>query len=288
MVTAIRMLLLIGFLTAVELRAADAGKRPDGGKTSSSALAAKRRSEVIRPDALNVRYGEKRPELTSHDPASDRLLDVYLPRPPKPETGYPCVMFIHGGGFIGGSKRSRGRLNSVCVKMLEHGIAVVSINYYLVRKYAKSKTRDKYKEVRVAAEDAELAMKWIVDHAGEYGFDLERFAVCGSSAGARTCFELAYVRTPKAPKIRAVIDLWGMMADPGMIRAGTPPSLIIHGDQDKVNNISHAYAIKRRLDQLKIPNRMIVMKGRGHSQTGEVSKKYMKDIFEFLHRYWDN
>ena len=285
MVTAIRMLLLIGFLTAVNLYADDTGKQPDGVK---NAAAAKRRREVIRPDALNVRYGEKRPELTVRDPASDRLLDVYLPKTPKPKTGYPCVMFIHGGGFKSGSKRSRGGINSVCVKMLEHGIAVVSINYYLVRKYAKSKTRDKFKEVRVAAEDAELAMKWIVDHADQYGFDLERFAVCGSSAGARTCFELAYVRSPKAPKIRAVIDLWGIMADPGMIRPGRAPALIIHGDRDRTCDISDAYAIKRRLDHLKIPNRMIVMKGRGHSQIGEVSKKYMKDIFEFLHRYWDN
>ena len=279
----IRILLLIGFLTVVDLYAA-------GGRAerNSDGASAKPRREVVRPDAANVRYAPKRPELVARDPASDRLLDVYLPKTPRPTSGYPCVMFIHGGGFKSGSKRSRSGLNSVCVKLLEHGIAVVSINYYLVRKYAKSKTRDKYKEVRVAAEDAELAMKWIVDHADKYGFDLERFAVCGSSAGARTCFELAYVRTPTAPKIRAVIDLWGMMVDPGMIRAGTPPSLIIHGDKDKVNYISHAYAIKRRLDQLKIPNRMIVMKGKGHSQTTEVSKKYMKDIFEFLHRYWDN
>ena len=267
-----RILLLIGFLSAADLFAA---------------AAAKRNRETVRPDAANIRYAEKRPELTVHDPACDRLLDVYLPRTEKPQSGYPCVMFIHGGGFKSGSKRSGGRLNSVCVKLLENGIAVVSINYYLVRKYAKSKTRDRLKEVRVAAEDAELAMKWIADHADRYGFDLERFAVCGSSAGARTCFELAYVRTSRPPKIRAVIDLWGMMVDPGMIRPGTPPSLIIHGDKDKVNDISHAYAVKRRLDRLKIPNRMIVMKGRGHSQTAEVSKKYMKDIFEFLREAWE-
>ena len=280
-----RLLLVIGFLVTAELYAAETGGRAE---RSSGSAPAKRRREGVRPDAANIRYAPKRAELTAKDPSSDRLLDVYLPKTPKPASGYPCVMFIHGGGFKSGNKRSRGGLNSVCVKLLDHGIAVVSINYYLVRKYSKTKTRDKYKEVRVAAEDAELAMKWIVDHAEEYGFDLERFAVCGSSAGARTCFELAYVRPPTAPKIRAVIDLWGMMVDPGMIRAGTPPSLIIHGDKDKVNNISHAYAVKRRLDQLKIPNRMIVMKGKGHSQTTEVSKKYMKDIFEFLRKYWEN
>ena len=267
----IRILFVIGFLTVADSYAAPAKPR-----------------RIVRPDAADIRYAKKRPELVAGDSASDRLLDVYLPKTPKPKTGYPCVMFIHGGGFKSGSKRSRGRLNSVCLKLLENGIAVVSINYYLVRKYSKSQTRDRYKEVRAAAEDAELAMKWIADHADRYGFDLERFAVCGSSAGARTCFELAYVRPPTTPKIRAVIDLWGMMADPGMIRAGTPPSLIIHGDKDKVNNISHAYAIKRRLDQLKIPNRMIVMKGKGHSQTTEVSKKYMKDVIAFLRKYWKN
>jgi len=266
-----RVLLLVGLLSAADLYAAGS---------------AKRRREAVQPDALNVRYAPKRPELTVGDPASDRLLDVYLPQKPKPPNGYPCVMFIHGGGFKSGSKRSGGKLNSVCLKLLDDGIAVVSINYYLVRKYAKSKTRDKNKEVRIAAEDAELAMKWIADHAGEYGFDLERFAVCGGSAGARTCFELAYVRSSHPPKIRAVIDLWGMMVDPGKIRGGTPPALIVHGDRDKINDISRAYAIKRRLDQLKVPNRMIVMTGRGHSQYREVSRKYMPEVLAFLRRCW--
>ena len=275
MVMVVRMLLLIVFLTFADLYAA-------------ASPSAKRRRESVRPDALNVRYAPKRPELTADDPASDRLLDVYLPKTPKPRNGYPCVMFIHGGGFRNGSKRSGGKLNPVCVKLLDNGIAVVSINYYLVRKYARSKKRDRFKEVRIAAEDAELAMRWIVDHAEKYGFDLERFAVCGGSAGARTCFELAYVRRSKPPKIRAVIDLWGMMVDPGKIRGGTPPVLIIHGDRDKVIDISRAYAVKSELDRLRIPNRMIVLKGRGHSQYREVGSKYMPDILAFLRKYWDN
>jgi acetyl esterase/lipase len=268
----IRILLVIGFLSAADLY---------------GAAAAKRGRENVRPDAANVRYAEKRPELTVRDPASDRLLDVYLPRTEKPRSGYPCVMFIHGGGFKSGSKRSGGKLNPVCLELLENGIAVVSINYYLVRKHSKSKTRDMNKEVRIAAEDAELAMKWIAEHAGKYGFDLSRFAICGGSAGARTCFELAYVRTSQPPKIRAVVDLWGVMVDPEKIRGGTPPALIIHGDKDRICDISRAYAIKRRLDRLKVPNRMIVMTGRGHSQYREVGKKYMKDVVAFLRECWD-
>ena len=282
MVKTIRILLLcIGVLAAAGLCADDTGTRRGGGKPI------RRSGQIVRPDAADIRYAPKRPELVADDPACDRLLDVYLPRTGRPATGYPCVMFIHGGGFRSGSKRSGGNLNVVCRKLLEHGIAVVSINYYLVRKYSRSKKRDMDREVRLAAEDAELAMKWIADHAGEYGFDLDRFAVCGGSAGARTCFELAYIRKPEAPKIRAVIDLWGIMVSPEKIRGGTPPALIIHGDKDRICDIAKACAIKNRLDRLRVPNRMIVLKGRGHSQYREVAGKYMTDVIAFLNQYWE-
>ena len=99
MAAAVRILLVwVGFFAVAELCAAGAGGR-----------------EVVRPDAANVRYSKKRPELTVRDPACDRLLDVYLPKTPKPRSGYPCVMFIHGGGFRSGSKRSGGKLNPVCL-----------------------------------------------------------------------------------------------------------------------------------------------------------------------------
>ena len=98
-----------------------------GVLTAAGLCAAETVRGTIRPDAANVRYAEKRPELTVNDPSSDRLLDVYLPRTEKPKQGYPCVMFIHGGGFRSGSKRSGGNLNVVCRKLLEHGIAVVSM-----------------------------------------------------------------------------------------------------------------------------------------------------------------
>lgn len=278
-------ILILGALSAGAAApgADDAVVRRDG----TSVKAAKRKKRAVVPDAADIRYAEKRRELAADDPSSDRLLDVYLPRTGRPRTGFPCVMFIHGGGFRGGDKSSGGNLDPVCRGLLRHGIAVVSINYYLVRKYSGSRRRDRNKEVRIAAEDAELAMKWIAEHAAEYGLDTARFAVCGSSAGARTSMELGFVRHPKTPKIRAVIDLWGIMVDPGKIRRGSPPALIIHGDRDKICDISVAYAIKRRLDDLKIANRMIVMKGKGHSQSREVSRKYLDDVIGFLRTHWD-
>lgn len=86
MVAVVKMLLVVGLFSVVDLFAAETGKQ-HGEETSS---AAKPRREVLRPDAANVRYAPKRPELTVRDPASDRLLDVYLPRTPKPPPAIPA------------------------------------------------------------------------------------------------------------------------------------------------------------------------------------------------------
>lgn len=82
----------------------------------------------------DLRYGEKRAELKVDDPEQDRLLDIYVPATDKPEAGYPVVMFIHGGGFSSGAKDMRPTIQPIFEKLLDHGYAVVSINYILGRK----------------------------------------------------------------------------------------------------------------------------------------------------------
>lgn len=236
----------------------------------------------VQPTKADIRYAEKRVELVADDSSSDRLLDVYLPKGERPEAGFPCVVFIHGGGFRNGDKFERGRLNPVCGKLLEHGYAIVSINYYLSQKYAKPGIKDMKKATVTAADDAVLALKWLVENAEKQSLDIKRLALCGGSAGAMTCLEVAYVKRPDNPKIRAVVDLWGLMEQPEKITENDPPMIIIHGDQDKTINISRGHAIKRELDKAKVKNKMIVMEGKGHAQYREVAEKYANDILEFL------
>ena len=71
----------------------------------------------------DIRYGEKRTELKADDPDQDRLLDIYLPATAKPETGYPVLVFIHGGGFTSGSKDMRPSVQAIFEKLLDHGYA---------------------------------------------------------------------------------------------------------------------------------------------------------------------
>ena len=87
---------------------------------------------------LNIHYGKKRAELKDvDDPTQDRLLDIYLPQSKRPAKGYPVLVFIHGGGFTGGSKELNRNIEMIFDGVLRKGYAVVTINYYLMLKGKK-------------------------------------------------------------------------------------------------------------------------------------------------------
>src|SRR2546425_4979473 len=95
-------------------------------------------------------------------------LDVYVPRNiPGP---HPTVMFIHGGGWINGSKE--GSVLSL-LPYMEMGFAVVNVEYRLGR----------VSLAPAAVEDCRCALRWVIQHAKEHNFDTSKIVVTGSSAG---------------------------------------------------------------------------------------------------------
>jgi acetyl esterase/lipase len=96
-------------------------------------------------------------------------LDIYLP-----ETGYgpfPVIVSIHGGAFMGCDKADVQILPML--EGLQRGYAVVAINYRLSG------------EARFPAlvQDAKAAVRWIRANAARFGFDPQRIAAWGGSAG---------------------------------------------------------------------------------------------------------
>lgn len=96
------------------------------------------------------------------------LLDVYAPAE-KPAKPMPAVVWVHGGGWRGGSKNNIGR----SLPILSHGFGLVSVGYRLSG------------EARFPAAigDVKAAMRWVRANASSYGFDPDRLGAWGSSAG---------------------------------------------------------------------------------------------------------
>lgn len=97
----------------------------------------------------------------------DLELDVYQARGAGPR---PTLLYIHGGGWTNGSKESSAL---TFLPYLEMGWNVVNAEYRMADDA----------HAPAAVEDCRCALRWIYRNAEQYGFDLDRIAVSGNSAG---------------------------------------------------------------------------------------------------------
>lgn len=121
----------------------------------------------LEPTHANVSYG----------PHERNVIDLYLA---ESETPSPLVLYIHGGGFQGGDKRSlnAGQARSY----LDAGYSVAAINYRLTDTAPAP----------AAYLDCARALQFLRYHAEKWNLDPTRVASTGGSAGAGTSMWLAF------------------------------------------------------------------------------------------------
>jgi acetyl esterase len=120
------------------------------------------------PDMSDVAYGE-------HE---RNRLDVFCAKTSSPS---PVVLFLHGGGFVGGDK-SQVYDRLPLAELLDNGISVVSANYRF----------SQHAIYPAPLEDCKRALQFIRSKSNEWGIDTKRVAVSGGSAGAGVAFWLAF------------------------------------------------------------------------------------------------
>lgn len=106
----------------------------------------------------------------AYGPADRERLDVWAPRSTA-IAPRPVVIFFYGGAWV---KGSRGDYGFAGRAYAAKGFVAVVPDYRLVPK------------VRFPAfvEDGALAIKWVRDHAAQFGGDPHRITIAGHSAGA--------------------------------------------------------------------------------------------------------
>jgi acetyl esterase/lipase len=111
---------------------------------------------------------------------------------PRPR---PCVVWIHGGGLIFGSRTASPK-PSLVDAFVDSGLAVVSIDHRLAP------------ETKLAGivDDVRAAWVWLQETGPEIGVDPERVAVAGASSGAYLALIAGYALEPKP---RGIGSLWG-------------------------------------------------------------------------------
>lgn len=95
------------------------------------------------------------------------LLDLLLPE----STTGPVTIWLHGGGWSGGSRI--GGLSYWCAHLAAQGIATAAVDYRL--------SGDAVFPAQI--HDVKAAIRWLRAHARDFGLDPERIGIWGHSAG---------------------------------------------------------------------------------------------------------
>ena len=105
----------------------------------------------------------------AYGPAPRNLLDVY--KPGRGVSGLPVVIFVHGGGYVGGDKSYYG---NVTTWFARQGVLGINATYRLAP-VAKWPT---------ATDDISGMVKWTKENAARFGGDPNKIFVMGHSAGS--------------------------------------------------------------------------------------------------------
>lgn len=241
-------------------------------------------------------------------------LDAYLPAPPAAGKLSPAVVWIHGGGWTGGTK-NEARAKQICETLVQAGYVALNIDYRLGEGAWPTNLHD-----------CKNAVRFLRTRAAEWHVDPDRIAVAGGSAGGHLALMVGYTSgvpelEPAGPypgvsgAVRAVIDMYGISdlrtrreTEPGgkvlekirppgpvavfgpadaaavyrlaspvtHISRATPPTLILHGDKDATVDLRQSQDLAAALARAGVPHELVVVPGAGHTFDWERwSKKAM-------------
>ena len=185
----------------------------------------------------------------------------------------PCVLVIHGGSWSNGDSKQLPELNSY---LAGQGYHVASLNYRKAPSYQNP----------APVEDVRDAMNFLRDKSEEFQIDTNNFVLLGRSAGGQIALLVAY--TLHDPSIKGVIDFYGpadmvwgyslpsnplVMDSRGVMERylggkykdvpknyeasspivfvdrQSPPTLMIHGDNDVLVSPIHSRKLNEKLQQ---------------------------------------
>jgi acetyl esterase/lipase len=208
-----------------------------------------------------------------------RGLDVYVPPAAR---GAPVIVFWYGGAWTRGSKE---QYRFVGATLAEAGYVAILPDYRL------------HPQVVFPAfvDDGAAALRWVYEHAREYGGDPSRIFLMGHSAGAHLAAMLAldgarldaagvpraavrglvglsgpYELTPNSALLETIFAAPFTPADWQPLRFVTPaspPALLLHGTDDRVVIPSHTVRLATALRAAGVGVDLRLVEGRGHADT---------------------
>lgn len=210
------------------------------------------------------------------------VLDLHVP---EDVARPPVVVWIHGGGFREGDRRSQPkeiRPRTFFAALNEVGLACATIDYRLTGEAGWPAQRD----------DVNTAIEFLTANATQYGIDASRLGTAGDSAGGH----LALLAAMTNPQVKAAVawypatDIGALDAEVGglpyspwlggvpsqmperiaeaspitYVTSQSPPCMFVHGQLDSEYPSSQSTLMHRRLTDSGVESVCRIVAGAGH------------------------
>ena len=269
---------------------------------------------IDRNAAINLNYVEH--DVVYRTLGDKKLrLNVYLPDEFIGEEPWwvndgkgkkPTLLYIHGGGWVVGSK-DESAFNFL--PYVYRDWVVISINYRLA-KDAKAPA---------ALDDCLTALEWVYANAEKYDIDTDRIVVSGGSAGGHLALMTGLLRKGDElcggklkvgdnKKVAAIVNWFGVtdfsinphptewfgenidtenyvrtLSPINYVREGSAPVLTIHGTEDSPVPYKQAVNLHQKIREVGVKEKLHTIKEKKHGNfSPEELTQIYQEIWKFL------
>ncbi len=251
-------------------------------------------------------------------------LKLDLVRPAEGKGPFPAMVFIHGGGWVGGN---RAGFRGFALQAAQHGYVSMTISYRLTQ--IDPQTQLGKVPFPAQIEDCKCAIRWLRANATKYNVDPKKIGVGGGSAGGHLSLLVGLTdethklegsggHADQSSRVQAVVNIFGptdmtkcwetstgarpfiqglcgkpdtsnnsfKAASPvTYISKDDPAILTLHGAADTLVPPSQATLLDEQLKAAGVPHELMILEGEGHGFKGEAQKKSMEAMWQFLDKH---
>jgi len=189
----------------------------------------------------------------------------------------PAVVMLHGASGLGDGTLYYPQARSLA----DQGISTFVVHYFDgITEYSRKASPQLQEQRNQVIRDA-------ISYVQALPFvDQTRVGAFGLSLGGFHVMDLA----GSDGRLAAVVNVVGAMPNTEMRRGARamPPTLILHGDKDRVVPVSRAYQLARYMDDIGADYEMQIFRGQGHAFKGSAQQEAIRETTEFFVRHLNN
>ncbi|MDB2463136.1 alpha/beta hydrolase [Algibacter sp.] len=224
------------------------------------------------------------------------MLRVYYPKKFNNKKQYPTIVFFFGGGWNGGKI---SQFEDQSKYFASRGMVAAVVDYRVKSRQGTTPFE--------SVKDAKSAMRFLKNHAKEYGIDTEKMVAAGGSAGGHLAAATTLLPglneatddLSVSPKANALVlynpvvdnseegygyervgDRYLEISPMHNIAKGAPPTLFLLGSKDKLIPVSTAYKYQEKMEAVGSECEVIIYEGQEHgffNQWKKEGPKYYKE-----------